>query len=138
MGDNGNKRYLTAEEIFGIKDLQEEEVYVPEWDTYILLRALDGHGRDEFETEMIGRNGGINTAKLVGVRARLIQRCAIHAETGVPLFTTKQVNALNEKSPKVLDRLFEVCQRLSGLDSGSVEESEKNFESDQVEDSGTS
>jgi hypothetical protein len=59
-------------------------------------------------------------------------------EAGNLTFTEQDVWALGEKNAAVLDRLFEVAQRLSSLRPKDVEEKVKNSVSSLNEPSGTS
>jgi hypothetical protein len=107
---------LTAEQILKADDRPTEEVEVPEWGGSVLVRGLDGEGRDEYfgsmaEYRQAGRPPVMNTSNAT---AKLVARCII-GEDGEPMFTQSDVAALGKKSGAALDRVFSVAQRLSGL-----------------------
>ncbi len=60
---------------------------------------------------------------------------AICDEEGKPLFTRSDVEKLGQKSAAVLDRLFTVAQRLSGVAEKDVEELANSFVDGLSEDS---
>lgn len=101
--------------ILAIDDFQREEVEVPEWGgAVIIMRGLSGDERDAFEASNTVGNGAARSLNLVGIRARLVQKCAI-TPSGESLFTADQVEALGAKNGAVLDRLFDVARKLSGM-----------------------
>ena len=106
----------------------------PEWDGTVTLQGLTGTQRDAFEAscrQVMPAVGGRQpevVARLENVRAKLLVKCIIDPETGERVFTEQQINALGEKSGKVLDRLFEKASELSGLSEEDVEDLAKNSE----------
>ncbi len=105
------------------RQLPREEVPVPEWGGSVLVRKLQAAERDEFEQWVANcrKAGGVAP----NVRARLVARALIDEE-GQPLFGEADVALLGEKDADVLDRLFDVVQRISGMGLKAVEEAEKN------------
>ena len=123
------KRFLSAEEIFAIDDRIYEEVYLDLWKGSVFVRSLIGRERDDFEASCLtgkGRNRDVNMKNL---RAKLLVRTVCN-EQKQPLFTTENIDALGEKNAAVLDKLFGVSQRLSGLGQEEVDALTKNSESD--------
>jgi hypothetical protein len=116
---------LSRDDILKATALPTEEVEVPEWGGMVLVRALSGRERDEFEASMVAQRGEGKNMTLVpdtaNVRAKLAAWC-ITGEDGKPYFTQRDVHALGELSGAALDRVFEVAQRLSGLSEADVEE----------------
>lgn len=118
--------YLSRDAILQATSLPSEETEVPEWGGTVLVRGLNGQGRDEFEAStMVVRNGKAypDTAN---VRAKLVARCVIDHDTGEPMFTQSDVHALGQLSGAALDRVFTVASRLSGLSEADVAELEGN------------
>ena len=64
---------------------------------------------------------------MANMRARLVAMSAID-DQGERLFTNKEASQLGDKSATALNRLFEVCCRLSGITSDDVDKLEKNSE----------
>ena len=127
---------LTKDQIFAADDLEVEVVEVSEWGGSVKIRGLTGRERDRLEatvalTDAKGTQIGTN---LDNLRARLCSMAIVDDE-GKQLFTTKEdVLNLGRKSALVLNRLFEIAQRLSGLTEKDVEALTKNSNSDLPED----
>ena len=115
---------LSKEQILQADDLRRETVEVPEWGGEVLLRELRGRERDAFEE---GSMDSKRNVTMTNMRARLVAASAID-EQGERLFSNKEAAALGDKSATALNRLFEVCCRLSGITSDDVDKLEKNSE----------
>lgn len=114
---------LSAAAILGAEDLQRELVSVPEWNGDVWVSTMTGTARDEFEQEVQGFLG--DELPIPNARARLLVRCLTNA-AGAPLFALAEMEALGKKNGAVLDRLFDVAMRLSGLDKKTAEALKKN------------
>lgn len=112
---------IRRDAILALNDLPAPQlVDVPEWGGSIYIRALTGVERDAYEAQFV-RAGGAKGKGLHNARARLVALTAVD-ETGQRIFTDADVESLGRKSAMVLDRLFAVAGRLSGLTSQDVEE----------------
>jgi len=130
--------YLTKAQILEVQDLPVEDVHVPEWGGMVRVRGLTGAERDRWELEGLrlrGQRLEMNPG-LDNFRARLVALCVID-EAGERLFSDRDVPRLSEKSGAVLDRLFDVARRLSGLTAADVDDLEKNSPGGQSGDSGS-
>lgn len=114
---------MTREKILEADDLETELVPVPEWGGDVLIRSLDGVGRDTFEMAVYRMRQ--NPREEVNIRARLVALCAVD-DAGLQLFSEKDVARLGAKSARALDRCFTVAQRLNGLTAADVSELAKN------------
>ena len=114
---------LSIDQILAANDMECERVNVPEWGGDICLRTLMGWERDKLNQEAQGEN------VLLHFRAKVVAR-SLCDESGKTLgVTDEQMIALSNKSGKVLDQLFEICCKLSGIgaqDQATVEANEKN------------
>jgi hypothetical protein len=126
---------LSKEQILQADDLKRESVDTPEWDGEVLLRELRGRERDAFEEGSLDSKRNVT---MTNMRARLVAMSAIDEE-GERLFTAKEATELGDKSATALNRLFEVCCRLSGITESDVDKLEKNSEThhDASEESGS-
>ena len=115
---------LSKEQILQADDLKRETVDIPEWNGEVLLRELRGRERDAFEEGSMDKQRNVT---MTNMRARLVALSAIDEE-GDRLFTSKEAKELGDKSATALNRLFEVCCRLSGITSDDVDALEKNSE----------
>lgn len=116
---------LSRDDILGADDLARELVAVPEWGGELYVRCLTGSERDRFEAEMLADPEEDQRKRFLNLRARLVV-LAVCDEHNLPLFMLNDVEALGRKSAKVLDRLFSVAQRLSGMTREDVEALTKN------------
>ena len=87
------------------------------------VRGLTAAGRDEWEQRIYAAKG--KTVK--NMRASLVSLCLY--ENGKPVFQPGEVDELGELPAQVVDRLWDVAARLSGLTRNDQEVLEKNFES---------
>lgn len=102
---------LTKAAILAAADIQTREVCVPEWGGSVMVRGLDGAGRDKYDSQIIGEDG---KADLANARASLVAMSVVD-EDGKLLFTADDVAALGAKSAAALERVVSVAQELSGL-----------------------
>jgi hypothetical protein len=118
---------LGKEQILAAKDLQYEDIEVPEWGGTVRVRVMTGSERDSFEQSIMKTEGKEIVRDMANMRAKLLVR-TICDENNKRIFTDKEINLLGEKSASGLEKVFEVAQRLNKLGATSVEEAEKNSE----------
>jgi len=127
---------LTRAAILAAEDLGREVVPVPEWGGSVLVRGLTGRERDAFEASIVRMRGGGVSASLENIRAKLVAMTVID-DDGARLFEDRDVRALGDKSGAVLDRLFDVARRLSGMTEADVNAIVEDFGDAQSGDSGS-
>lgn len=125
---------LTRDAILAVKDIQLEEVAVPEWGGSVWVKGMTGAERDKFEASIIEFRGKSQKINFTNMRARLASLTVCDAE-GARLFTEQDVHALGEKSAGALQHIFAVAQRLSGLSPDDVEELTKELGENPLGDS---
>lgn len=118
--------YLTRDAILAADDLPAEEVDCPEWGGTVVVRGLTGAQRDEWEASTTVVRGKTAVRDTANARAKLVALCVVDHESGEPLFTRQDVDALGRKSGAALGRVFGVAARLSGLGDEEVDELEGN------------
>lgn len=126
------------DQILAADDIGYEDLPIDEWGgAKIRIRGLTGTERDAYEAKAVAvRNGGQDVElRLADFRARLVVKCLYDPETGERVFADNEVSALGGKSAVVLERLFKVAQRLSGLDAEALPRAEGNSEGDQSDSS---
>ena len=116
---------LTREAILGASDIKTQTVDVPEWGGTVLVGAMNGQARDEWEQSLITRAGGKSEPNLANVRARLVAATVVD-ESGQRIFSAADVQALGNKSSAALERVCKVAQRLNGLGDADLEELKGN------------
>ena len=109
------------EKILESVDLPLEKIEVPEWGTTVYLRGMTSAERDAWEMSIYESKG----IKMDNIRARLVS-LALCDENGDRLFSDGEAEKLGKKNAKVITKLFEIAQRLSGIGQKDVEELSKN------------
>jgi hypothetical protein len=109
---------LTREQILGAQDLETRAVACPEWGGDVLVRALTGTQRDALEASVL-QDGKVRN--LENFRARLLASAIVN-DQGARLFKESDVLALGGKNAAVLDRLYAVAARLSGISQDDLED----------------
>lgn len=92
-------------------------------DGLVSLRGLTAGERDSWEQYVYSERDIKKGVK--NIRASLVVRCIID-EAGVRLFTDAEVDTVGSMPASVVDKLYEHCQKLSGLGAKDSEELEKN------------
>ncbi len=109
---------LTKQQILSSDDLPSETVEVPEWGGGVVIRSMTGRERDQYEETLLeGKVGGDIRTK--GLRSALLLVTCVDGE-GNHLFDSAE--ELEGKSAKVINRLWEVSMRVSGMTEEEVEE----------------
>lgn len=127
--------FLSRDQILNKPDLLTEVVSVPEWGGDVMVKAITGAQRDQYEASLFA--GAKNTRNYTNIRAKLVAISIVDEKTEKPLFSLGDIEALGNKSAAGLDKVFTVAQRLSGLTQADVDELAKNSETDQDDSSTT-
>ncbi len=122
---------LTKEAILTADDLPREKVHVEQWGGDVFVRSLTAQEATEFGLAMTSE-GKDNS----NCQAELAVKVIVNEE-GVRLFNDGDAIALGKKSRIPVNTVFEIAQRLSGLDPEAAEELEKNSEGGMAADSHT-
>jgi hypothetical protein len=85
----------------------------------VMVKGMTGEQRDEFEAALITGKGRNRDVNLKNMRAKLVSYCVVD-EQGDPLFT--DVAALGKVRADVLNKLFTVAQKLSGISEDDADE----------------
>lgn len=123
---------LSRDAILAVDDVQTEKVTVPEWGDDVIIRGLTGEELDDYQASRRQiRNAGTAQAEVVFIqtnaRAGLLVKCLVD-ESGQRIFTDQDAGLLGMKNGKVLDRLYDIAARLSGLSEEEQEAMEGNSE----------
>ena len=120
---------LTKEQILAAEDLDYEEVEIKEWGGKVRLRCMTGTERDAFESAIYKIKGDKVEANRENFRSELLSRVLCNKDNKL-LFNPREVKALGGKSGRVIDRLFDIAQKINGIGQSDIEELTKNFESE--------
>lgn len=128
------KKFLGRDAILAHVDVQERELYVPEWQTWVKIRGLTARERDDYERSIMVGKGKDRDVNLRNLRSKLVVRSVVDP-AGQLLFSDADIEALGDKSAAALERIFDVARDLSGLSEQDTEELLKNSESGRPDDS---
>jgi hypothetical protein len=112
---------LSRDAFLAATTLPTEMVPIPELGGVVQVRGLSAAGRDTFEKSMWVKKGKARELNMANIRARLVALCVVD-ESGQRTFSDEDVEALGQVRADIVDRLFAVAQRLSGLGDQDVEE----------------
>ncbi len=134
---DNERELLTADEILGMDDIPVEDVVVPQWkNRTVKIRGLSAAAKNAYQASLVEITGTSRKVKLEHSTAKLLQKCIVNAQLQ-PIFTEAQILQLGTKSAKVLERLAQIANRLSGMDEGENDELLKNSDAAQTSDSPT-
>lgn len=120
-----------------VATLPRETVAVPELGGDVIVQGMSGKQRDEWERSLIIGRGKRRDVDTQNIRARLVVRCLVD-EGGQRLLTDADADLIGNVRVDVLNRIFEVAQRLSGVSDGDIDELKKSSETVAGSDSPTS
>lgn len=136
---SNNRTRVSAAMLAIAQDWPTEDVVVPEWGGVVRLRGMTAGERAEFLRETRPKSESGESETDIGVifavrghQQRLLARTLID-EHGVRLFPpgdteAEGVRILGDRSAQVIDRLFQIAARLSGMLPGQAEEARKELE----------
>ena len=107
---------LSKEDILSAKDLKTKDVEVPEWGGAVRVRTMTGADRMKFQ-HLVSAKG----KKESGVIEALLI-AAVVDDNGEPLFSADDLAALQSKSTKAIQRVFEAAAELNGLTDKSIDD----------------
>jgi hypothetical protein len=126
---------LGRNQILDAKDLQTEDVPVPEWGGEVRIRMLTGEERDAYEASMVElKKDGSAKANRENVRARLLILCIVN-EAGEQMFNRAEIKLLGRKSAKALERVINKLNEMNGISEKDIEELAEGFDNAPSEDS---
>jgi hypothetical protein len=109
--------------IFAARDLKTETLTIPEWDVDLEVRGISAAARQGLYDNSKNDDGSVDENK---VTLGLIVAAVHDPETGKPLFTVADRDALAEKSADIIDRIAAVALRLSGMGQAATKAIEGN------------
>ncbi len=109
------------EVLLGATTVPTEVVVLPELGVSVTVRGMTGSERDAFEATCWEGRGKKRAFSSKDVRAKLIASCCLD-EKGQRAFSDADVQSLGQVRADVIDRLFGVAQRLSGMTDQDVDD----------------
>lgn len=106
--------------ILGADDLKCRDVEVPEWGGIVRLRQLTLAQLDQVRQDFHGGQVSMLKSAANMVAASLVD------ETGAPLLQPDEFAALQQRHPRVIERLANVCNELNEFTAEAAESAKKN------------
>ena len=122
---SGKNGHIGRDQILSADDLSKESVAVPEWGGDVWVRTMTASERDAFDMSFIDAKTGKTVGTMKDLRSRLCQ-ITLCDDDGKLLFDQGDIPKLAAKSGAVLDRCFDVAQRINGITGKDVDELAKN------------
>ena len=113
--------YLSRADLLAACELPRETVHVPELNGDVIVQGMSGVQRDAWEASLVEGRGKKRRMNTANIRAKLVAQCCVD-DHGDRLFTDADVTQLGNSRVDVLNRLFSVAQRLSGVSDEDVDE----------------
>lgn len=134
---------LTIDDIAKADDLKEIEFVSEKWGGLLYLREMTGAALDKYESSLLNitvdGKGNTNVERdRENTRAKLIACCVLSHDKGSLMFKgPEQVKLLGSKNGDEINRLWQACRKLNGLDADDGEEEEGKSEASPSSDLST-
>jgi hypothetical protein len=112
-------RYLTAEELFGVDDLEERDVYVPQWKRHVRIRSLTDDQRARITNRAMLPTGDID-------QSRLMRNLVIESLVQ-PALSPNDYDKLGKKNAMAVAAIFTAINDLNKLGEEAIEEAVESF-----------
>lgn len=107
---------LKKDQILKANDLKTTEVEVPEWGGSVRVRTMTGAARQEFQEQINTPKGKLPKNMIEA----LVVATAVD-DSGEPLFSKEDIQALSAKSSIALQKVFEAAADLNGLTDKAID-----------------
>ena len=113
-------KVLTGDELAALTDVPKEAVELPGIGC-VYVRGMSGKERDHWENALMVGRGAHRRVDTRNARARLAVRCLVD-EQGQRLFADHDAERVGNIRADLLQRIFNVAQRLSGVSDEDLDE----------------
>jgi len=99
-----------------------ERVAVPEFgdDEFVWCYGMTAREKNAHDANIMKKDwSGVDRGRALVQKQRMIVRC-VKSDTGERIFSDEDVAALGEWPADLLNRVFDVCNKLSGGDTDSI------------------
>jgi hypothetical protein len=115
------KKFLKGDQILAINDIKTQELFIPDWDSWVRVRTMSGAEYDRYQKSILIGKGKNRDVNLMNARAKLVALTVVD-ENGQRVFTDSQINALGQKSSAAIGLIFDLATDLAGITEEDVEE----------------
>jgi len=112
------------DKIFSSDDIKKELVEVPEWGVSVEIRSMTALERSKLMENAASSDGKINIGSMY---ALTVISTVYDPESGLPIFTDKDREAVLSKNGAVVERLATIAMGNSGLTEKAVEQATARF-----------
>ncbi len=112
---------MNFKDAFFAAKVPTEAVAIPEVGATVLVRGMTGAERDAFEASCFKGKGKNKEFTAANLRAKLVAFCCVD-EHGGRVFSDADVEAIGNARADLVDRIFSVAQRLSGMAETDLDE----------------
>lgn len=109
------------DQILGATEAPRESVYVPALQVAVWVRGMTGGERDAFEASCFEGKGKKRNFSMKNIRAKLVAFCCEDDQRN-RIFTEADAERLSDVRADIINPLFTVAQRLSGMSEEDVDE----------------
>lgn len=122
---------LTADQIrkHGSDELPTETVDIPEWGGQVRVQGMTGRQRDRFEAGLLERRGRVDVPNVDNIRAKVVAACLVD-EDGTRLFNDPDADELGDYPAAIIERIYKVAARLSGIGDDDIDELQAKITAD--------
>ena len=111
------KKRLTADEILALVDVEEQDVYVKEWDTDVTITPFTKDEQQKMRKSATV-DGEIDQEKL--------EMALFVSGVTSPKFTKDQIEALRQKNANAIDTVLKAIMEASGITESEAKEIKKD------------
>jgi hypothetical protein len=122
--------------ILGARDIKTERISIPDWDVEVEIRGMTGEMRSRVVASATVREKDEDGATITRQDQAILYPLLLIAtvfdpDTGTPVFSDADRDAINGKSAGVLEDVALVACRLSGITPDAIKAIRKNSEATQ-------
>lgn len=119
-------KVLSREDILTANDLTKTEVELTELGGSVFVSTLNGKDFGKFQKSVYQRDGKKLITDEENFTVKLLVWTVVN-EKGERIFNDKDIEELQKKSAKTIQKLFDVASRLNGLSKDVIDEKKENF-----------
>jgi hypothetical protein len=109
--------------VFSADDIETDELFVDLWNVTFEIRSMTGGDRATLMASFQKTDGTVDYHKMY---PSLVIAGAYNPATGEPVFSAKDIDALNKKSGKALEQVARRVQDMSGMTQKTEDEAGKS------------
>jgi hypothetical protein len=124
MGYNNGRNdteFISPMDLLTITAPKIEDMYIPELDKNVRVKALNARERDAYEQSLMQGKGANQSVNMRNARAKLAVMVLVDAN-GQRLYRDNQANDLGNAPAIVIERIFDRGRRLAGITNEDLDQ----------------